>query len=653
MSDAQQRLESAQREAERQAFIEAIQRNEQEAKLDPAGHRRKVVLFAMFGYLFLLLPLALLSAVTVLMIWLDISRDLLRGWGFGIGFVTGFLALGWLRALFVRVPAPEGIKVRRDDAPGLFEMVESIRSEVALPRLSAVYLAPQANAMLYTRPMVFGLFGPRQQVLVLGVMVLAGLSPQQTRALIAHEFSHQRKDDSGAATWGYRVRTAWAGLAARGNILVGPILNWFAPRLDAMTFASAREAEYDADLLSVSMTDVETAGESLLRMTLVGLYYEAVIVPEMQETIGRTDDPPKDFCGSVVARLRTGEADREGRQQLVRALRDQTTYEDSHPSLYDRLRNIGYHPAISASDPTTLDYPPQPKDDALAVLFNAAFADQVIKWFDEAFVDEIAQVWAARRAVVEKSSEALAGRGAAGRHAVSEAQIAACTDTEALMETAVMIADTRGMMAAMPWIERALEIDPEHAKANTAVAMELLDADDPDGVAYAERALARDPRSFFALAGPLYAYHRGQGQIDDAEQLAQRLSALEEKLHHATIERTSLMSAKRLDPHDLSEMEIERLSEDIAEHPRVTQAHLFKMNGLKHMPEMPGYLLAVDYKQKSFTFSGEGDFGKLAEQVSESLRTDQWIVVYAPRYSSWLKRPCKKQPESEVFRREK
>lgn len=653
MNEAEPTPDSAMREAQRQAYIDAIQRAEEEARLDPAGHRRKVVLFAMFGYLFLFVPLFLLIVVTAGLVWIEFNSSLFDGWAFVGAFITGFLALGWLRALWVRMPAPDGIRVRRADAPGLFDIIDSIRAEVRLPKLSAVYLTPDANASLYTRPMILGLFGPGRQTLILGVILLAGISPEHARALLAHEFSHQRKDDARAATWGNRVRAAWSGLAQRGNILVNPIINWFAPRLDAMTFASAREAEYDADAFASSMTDPQTAGEALMRLTLVGLYFDTVAIPRMQESIGRTAAPPGDFCSGVILRVRSGEADTEGRQPFARALRDKTSYEDTHPCLLDRLSGIGYHQAQTTTDPMSLVSPPRPSDDALQRLFEPHAINRVLDRFDRDFATAFAEVWASRHAMVTKSKAALGGSGVAAAHAVAEADIAASTNVEALMETAAMVIETRGTMEAMPWIERALALEPDHAHANCLVAKELLDADDPAGVEYAERATAKDPRSYLIIANPLYTYYRGQGMVDEAERLTQQLGVIEETMHHATIERTSLMSGRNIEPHDLSEMELQRLREDLDGHPRVTRAHVFRMSKLKHVPEVPGYVLAIEMKQRSFSISGQNDFVKLAEQISESLRSNHWIIVYCVQVSTWLKRPCKKHPETEVFRRSK
>jgi Zn-dependent protease with chaperone function len=651
-NDLDSTFESAQREAQRQAYIEAIQRAEEEARLDPAGHRRKVVLFSMFGYFFLFVPLALLLAVTVGLGWIGINANSYGGWPLFGAAVSGIFAYGWFMSLWVRLPPPEGVPIRRSDAPGLFEIIDSIRDKAPLPRLSAVYLTPDANASLYTRPMILGLFGPGRQTLILGIVLLAGINADHTRALIAHEFSHQRKDDARAATWGNRVRVAWSGLAQRGNILVNPILNWFAPRLDAMTFANAREAEYDADAFAASMTDLQTAGEALMRLTLVGLYFETVVVPQLHESIGRTASPPGDFYSAVISRMRKGEVDTEGSQPFARALRDKTSYEDTHPCLLDRLIGIGYHQAQTTSDPLSLVSPPQPTDDALTRLFETITIDRVLDLFDRQFAMMFAEAWASRHAMVTKSKAALGGSGVAAAHAVAESHIGHCTDSEALMETAAMVIETRSILDAMPWIERVLALEPDHAHANSLVARELLDADDPAGIDYAKRATANDPRAYLMIANSLYTYYRGQGMVDEAEQLTRQLAVVEEKLHHATVERTSLASAKCVEAHDLSEMEVQRLREDLEGHPRVLLAHVFRMSKLKHLSEVPGYVLAIKFKQRSFTVSGQNDFVKLAEQISESLRSNHWIIVYTPSVSAWLRRPCRKHPEAEVFRRQ-
>ena len=651
MTDPEPTPDFEARSAQRQAYIEAIRLAEEEARIDPAGHRRKVVLFSVFGYLFLFVPLVFLVAATVGLIWLEFGTGYFDGWAIAGAIFAGILSYNWFVALWVRLPAPEGIEIRRHDAPELFGMIDSIRSEVTLPKLSAVYLTPDAGASLYTRPLVLGLFGPGRQTLMLGAVLLAGITPGHAHALLAHEFSHQRKDDARAAIWGSRVRMAWGHLSQRGNILVWPILNWFAPRLDAMTFASAREAEYDADALAASMTDPTIAGEALIRMTLVGSYFEAVVIPRMQESIGRTAMPPGDFYSAIVMRMRSGEADTQGQHAFSRALRDQTTYEDTHPCLIDRLKGVGYRQSQATLDPMTLASTPQPANDALAHLFGPQVVLRALERFDREFVEAFADVWISRHAIVTKSKAALGGSGSAAAHAVAERDIASCADVEALMETAAMVIETRSILAAMPWIERVLALEPDHAHANSLIAKELLDADDSAGIDYAHCAMGKDPRSYALLANALYAYYRGQGLMDQAEQLTVQFGAIEEKLNNAAAERTSLSSAKKVEPHDLSTMEVERLQEDLQGHPRVLRAHLFRMRELKHMPEVPGYVLAIKMKQRSFVVSSENDFARLVERISESLRSNHWIVVYSPRLSPWLRRPCRKHHAAEIFHR--
>ncbi len=107
-------------------FVHMVRMSEQASAHDSRAYRRGVAMFAALGYLWVLGCLALAVG---LLAWL--VPQLLHG-RVRVGFIWGLVAalgLLWasLRALWVRLDAPEGLAITAKEAPGLFDALERIR----------------------------------------------------------------------------------------------------------------------------------------------------------------------------------------------------------------------------------------------------------------------------------------------------------------------------------------------------------------------------------------------------------------------------------------------------------------------------------------------------------------------------------------------
>lgn len=639
---------------ERQRYYDEIRKAEQFAQAYPDRHRRRVLLIAVMGYLLLVAPLLIGLVTTAVLGWFFWGAHLrdedYAGTLFGVTIVAGFFTLSWVGALWVRVPAPVGIRVLRKDAPDLFTMIDRVRAHGQLPKLTQVLLTLDATAGLASRPMFLGWFGPSRHVLLLGVQLLASLSSEQVQSVLAHEFSHLRRGDNRSTTWGFRVRTAWMRLATSGNNALSPLIKIIGPKLDAWTFASARAAEYDADRFAAELTDARTVGDALLRTTLVTEYIENQYMPTFFDAAGRDEAPPKDFQRALLGHLRGGGADEPGRRELERALRDQTSFEDSHPSLCDRLRRVGYDQVVGIADPLDWPVPPQPVHDALRVLFDASFVERSLELFDADFHLMLAEAWAVRRKDIEASAADLAGKSDSLLPLVDLSEVPTNRDMDALIHTGSIVMDAQGVDASMPWFHRVLQLDAEHPIANAMVGQELMKQEDQAGLVHARRAIELDPRMVVNLGEPMYLYLRGQGRVQEAEAFQAQVQDMIELLQKAEIERVSVASGKKLERHDFSEYEVLRLHEDLDRCPELECAYLYRQK-IKHLAKVPAYALAVKFKLPWHRLVTEGRERRLAEQVMAGLRTDRWVTVYTYNYATWAKSMSRKHPDAEVYRR--
>jgi len=167
-------------------FVHLVRLSEHASADDSLGYRRGVAFFAALGYLWVFACLALAVGIIA---WV------IGGWGQGgrFTFTRGWLLLfslgllwATLRALWVRLEEPQGVELRREDAPGLFETLDRIRERIDGPPVHRVYLDSDFNASIRQLPR-YGLFGGAINYLNVGLPLLMALDRRRLLSVLAHE----------------------------------------------------------------------------------------------------------------------------------------------------------------------------------------------------------------------------------------------------------------------------------------------------------------------------------------------------------------------------------------------------------------------------------------------------------------------------------
>src|SRR5204863_6486857 len=126
-----------------------------------------------------------------------------------------------VRALWVRLPRPDGLELQPADAPELFALVEEVRAELQARHLDVVLVEDNVNASVALVPRL-GVFAPYRGYLVLGLPLLELLSPAELRAVLAHELVHLSRRHGRFDAWAYRVR----GAGVRVHVAMGEGGGW-------------------------------------------------------------------------------------------------------------------------------------------------------------------------------------------------------------------------------------------------------------------------------------------------------------------------------------------------------------------------------------------------------------------------------------------
>jgi hypothetical protein len=102
-------------------FEALVGRLESQAKRDPAGYKTRVLMMALLGNAYLavtvLLIAALVAVAAVSVIWLKAA-------GVKLALVLGLFLWVVLKALWVKVPPPQGAEISEKDAPEFFAMID-------------------------------------------------------------------------------------------------------------------------------------------------------------------------------------------------------------------------------------------------------------------------------------------------------------------------------------------------------------------------------------------------------------------------------------------------------------------------------------------------------------------------------------------------
>ena len=284
-------------------FVHMVRMSEHASAENSRAYRLSVGAFAMLGYAWVLGCLALGAGLVG---WAGLQ--LLQG-RFRLGLVLLLLTAGglfWvsLRALWVRLDAPEGVEITALEAPALFDALERIRRKIRAPMIHHVRLSDEFNASIQQVPR-YGLLGGSVNHLTIGLPLLMALNRPRFLAILAHEYGHLRGDHGRFAAWIYRSRLAWMQLhhglqddTSPVTLATQAFLRWYFPRFSAKTFALARQDEYEADRIAGRMMGRDVAAAALIgrigssavialgggAMALLGLYFSWALKQRAERT---------------------------------------------------------------------------------------------------------------------------------------------------------------------------------------------------------------------------------------------------------------------------------------------------------------------------------------------------------------------------------
>ena len=492
-------------------FKRLVSRLEIESAASPARYQLKVALLALLGVgvIGVVLSVAgfgllVLAALAVALLWkggllllvlLKFAKLLIF-----LALPLWFLVRASLRALFVRLPPPQGLPVTRADAPALFAALDRMRRQLKGPPVHQVLLIDEINAAIVQRPL-FGLVGWSRNHLLLGLPLLDSLAPEEALAVVAHEYGHLAGSHGRFGAFIYRLRLSWATIDAVASHWSGPaggllrrLVGAYAPYFNAYTFVLARANEFEADRASVDLVGAPAAAAALKRVNLAGAHHHAFLGETFEQVI-HVPQPPADLQQRWAEVGGLSAAQPQAERWLGDALDREGQWHDTHPTLRARLAAL----AALAGAPVPREGVPHARDaqakapvalEALPAHFDGPSAAaawlgaRLPDWrgqLQAAWTERVAEPWRARHEEAWQQRQRLAALRAQAERS-SDEQLECLRLRARLEPSAELVGDVAAFNAD----------HPGHAPALYLEGSLRLDHGDEGGLVLIERAITID-----------------------------------------------------------------------------------------------------------------------------------------------------------------
>lgn len=542
-----------------------------------------------------------------------------------------------VQSLFApQLPPPNGVLLTRADAPRLFRILDQMCQRMDAYPIEEVVIVPDIDAAVapWTAQTTFRRV---RYSLILGLPLLDILSPDQMRAVIAHELAHlmRSSDERGLSAKARRLYHFWVRMIEiaeeqEEGAFVAPVIlrfyNWFLPHFHPLAQVAERQHEQHADRIAAAVGTPKALAETLILLGLAGRWLDQVFWNRiLEEELYRVINPFDNLRQSWEQHYPSARFQRWLGLQLL----ETEDPDDVHPSLRSRLRALGYLPV--QTDPLTPakpELPPRPSETAAEFLLGDSRAS---------ISQALFAFW--RENVLPRWHESLQQiKEARGRLVVLEGKTH-LTDEE-IAERLMLTTIYRSREQAIAYAQSVLQSYPQHAAAHYALGGLLIDDQPEQAIPLLERTMQLD-ESYTLLACELLAgYWAGQGEMDRAERYRRQAQQYYQKVSEAIYERTEISPDDPLEPADITPAQAVTLRRYLWQYAQIRAAYLAR-KVVKQYTDKPLYVLALRFRRNAFTQQEANLLERIAQNlpVSPPLSRDNVVVLaLVHRFASLTKR---------------
>ncbi|MEH2443813.1 M48 family metallopeptidase [Nostoc sp.] len=573
-------------------FDKLIQKLEVFANKQPHLYKLHVAFLATLGYAYIFLVLTVTLTLLVGIIFGIVNAQSISNLSLtGLLFLLT-LAFVLLRSLWVSFPPPTGLPLEPKDVPNLYSLINEISSKLQAPQFHHILLTNDFNAWVVQRPRL-GLLGWQQNYLIVGLPLMLALPPEQFRAVLAHELGHLSGNHSRFSGWIYRQRETWyrivTGLRQSGHEILSLIfqlfLIWYIPFFNAYSFVLARMNEYEADRCAVDLTGEQNTAKALINLEVKARFLERYFWSSIYKQIETEIEPPKTTYLDMKQALSQRLHQEITTTYLSEALTEKTNNADTHPCLKDRLKALGY-----IHDPQKELAIFAPIEISAAQEFLGDKVENFIDYFSQGWREKIATPWRQKYAEFQKSIATLKDLN----HKSQKQHLA----LEEASQQAFLTLELEGEEAVIPLLQEIIHRDAYHASANYLLGQILLKKQDATGIEYIEKAIGQDSSIVIEGCQIICYFLKNQGKNNEAKSYQERADNYHKLIFKARQERSKLKRDDKFYPHNISDIEVNKLRQQLSHYPQIITAYLVQKD-LQHFPEKPLYVLAV---KRGFSF---------------------------------------------------
>lgn len=503
---------------ERHEFSALIGRLERQADDNPQFYAFKVGALAALGYASIFL-LALIILVTCWYTFMPI----LAGERFrlplvvacGVGLVT---LVGMIRALWVRIAEPSGLRVSRDETPRLFAVIDDVARKMGSVKVHSVSVSSEFNACIVQTPS-WGIFGNYRNHLEIGLPLAMALNVEELKAVIAHEMGHLSEAHGKFGAWIYRQRVTWHALESKFrnpvgifDQILGAFYGWYAPYFYAYSFVLARNHEYAADRAAANATSAAAIGAALTKLELAGRFLSEIFWKRLYDQVDKQPEPPY-LPHAIMPRAFKAAHQQWARPDwLQQSLNRYAADDDTHPSLAERLAALDLTPAMPVND----------ADRSALSLFHPA-TPSLVKFFDDEWQQDTVPKWRKRHTEIAEAKAKLT--------LLEDAPTEALNDLE-VWEKVLLLLEVDNDAAALEALEELLSRSGEYPKAHLLMGRMLLERADDRGLKHLLLAIEQDLELADEAGRAGYVYLMRRGREKEANRFWAKAQELYENPRH-------------------------------------------------------------------------------------------------------------------------
>lgn len=545
------------------------------------SYKFRVAILAVLGYSYIILSFCLILLILCVLRKVIISTSS-ANMASNINWLTFLVSLSVLRLFIINIPKPKGIELKRQKAPNLFNLIDELTLTLNIPNFQHVILDDQVNAGVLQRPK-FGFFGPSENYLILGLPLMQALSLEQFKAVVAHELAHLSGNHSRFSSWIYRLRKIWSTLAQKHHQssqgYFSPytwFFNWYNPFFQSYSFALARENEYYADSCAASWVGSKCKAEALINLSVTSYFLQQFFWPKIHHKAVEQNIPPEGTISSLLKELVGEEIRKNAALAINLDLAEQTSEQDTHPCLKERLDNLDYQ--IDWQNLSQLK-----QRESTHYLLGESL-NEFAKYLDRFWCQEVAEQWQQiyTKAQQQKNNFDYLLRKATKRNLTIEETYKLAYLTEILQTKE----------KAIPLYQEVISHDKFHPAANYQLGRIYLSIHNKQGISYLEKAIELDPAFIQISCHLLSRYYQNIGQIKLTKKFIILGNEGGNSWNKVAKKRRSLGEQDNFLPHLLPEAEIRQLSEQLGSFPEIKTAHLVRKK-ITDFPDKPLYILGI------------------------------------------------------------